>query len=355
MNARELRPDALVIGAPKAGTSALHAALARHPEVYASPIKEPKFYLCGEAPPPAYRGPGDAHSQQEWVWRRSRLRAAVRRRRPRARSGWRARRSICTTPTHGGGSPRSCPRRSSSPSSATRSTGRTRTGCICGSTGSSRSATSSRPAAARTSGSPPGWAPFWHYRRMGRYGEQLADLFSRVDRSRVLVLRYRELVADAERDPGQGLPVPRPRGGPDRHRAAGQLPPVRRTGSADRRARPGDPGGGVRGQLRRRRRSGGRPASRWSAPCTSAARSSDRSSTRSSDWRCCRPAPTTSGCSRRSSASPSRTGAPPSDADRSRKGRPSPPEAPSSRPACSIPTRARHVSSPRALRGTTLR
>ena len=22
-----------------------------------------------------------------------------------------------------------------------------------------------------------GWAPFWHYRRLGRYGEQLADLF----------------------------------------------------------------------------------------------------------------------------------------------------------------------------------
>src|SRR3954467_8876814 len=70
MNARELRPDALIIGAPKAGTSALHAALARHPGVFASPVKEPKYYLCGDAPPPAYRGPGDAHSQQEWVWRR---------------------------------------------------------------------------------------------------------------------------------------------------------------------------------------------------------------------------------------------------------------------------------------------
>lgn len=28
------------------------------------------YYLCGDAPPPAYRGPGKAHSQQEWVWRR---------------------------------------------------------------------------------------------------------------------------------------------------------------------------------------------------------------------------------------------------------------------------------------------
>ena len=70
MRTREPRPDALVIGAPKAGTSALHAALAQHPQVHASPVKEPKYYLCGDAPPPAYRGPGDAHSQQEWVWRR---------------------------------------------------------------------------------------------------------------------------------------------------------------------------------------------------------------------------------------------------------------------------------------------
>src|SRR5215210_3334074 len=71
MRTRQLRPDALIIGAPKAGTSALHAALAQHPAVFTSPVKEPKFYLCGEAPPPAYNGPGDAHSQQEWIWRRS--------------------------------------------------------------------------------------------------------------------------------------------------------------------------------------------------------------------------------------------------------------------------------------------
>ena len=70
MSARELVADALIIGAPKAGTSALHGALARHPQVYASPVKEPKYYMCWNAPPPAYRGPGDPHSQQEWVWRR---------------------------------------------------------------------------------------------------------------------------------------------------------------------------------------------------------------------------------------------------------------------------------------------
>ena len=70
MSAREPLPDALIVGAPKAGTSALHTALAQHPQIYASPIKEPKYYMCWDAPPPAYCGPGDAHSNQEWVWRR---------------------------------------------------------------------------------------------------------------------------------------------------------------------------------------------------------------------------------------------------------------------------------------------
>ena len=63
------------MGAPKAGTSALHAALAQHPQIYASPIKEPKYYMCWDAPPPAYRGPGDAHSNQEWIWRREEYQA----------------------------------------------------------------------------------------------------------------------------------------------------------------------------------------------------------------------------------------------------------------------------------------
>ena len=70
MSARESRPDALIIGAPKAGTSALHVALAQHPQIYASPVKEPKYFMCWDAPPPAYRGPGDGHSNQEWIWRR---------------------------------------------------------------------------------------------------------------------------------------------------------------------------------------------------------------------------------------------------------------------------------------------
>ena len=39
-----------------------------------------------------------------------------------------------------------------------------------------------------------GWAPFWRYRELGLYGEQLDHLYRYVDPERVLVVRYRDLV-----------------------------------------------------------------------------------------------------------------------------------------------------------------
>src|SRR3954468_7363297 len=70
-------PDFLVIGAPKAGTTALHAALVGHPQLHLSVVKEPKYFLCDDRRPgrSGQRGPGDAHSAQEWVWRRDRYEA----------------------------------------------------------------------------------------------------------------------------------------------------------------------------------------------------------------------------------------------------------------------------------------
>ena len=64
-------PDFLVIGAPKAGTTALHAALARHPALYMSPVKEPKFFLTDGPPPGKGGGPGDVTTWREHVWRRA--------------------------------------------------------------------------------------------------------------------------------------------------------------------------------------------------------------------------------------------------------------------------------------------
>jgi hypothetical protein len=110
MNARDYRPDVLIIGAPKAGTSALHAALAQHTQIYASPVKEPKYYMCWDAPPPAYTGPGDPHSNQEWIWRRDDYELLFQQA-PEGAVRLEARRSICTCPAPGAGSPRSSPRR----------------------------------------------------------------------------------------------------------------------------------------------------------------------------------------------------------------------------------------------------
>ena len=52
-------PNFLILGAPKAGTTALYAYLSQHPQVYMSPHKEPNFFAF-EGNPPHYTGPGDS-------------------------------------------------------------------------------------------------------------------------------------------------------------------------------------------------------------------------------------------------------------------------------------------------------
>ena len=44
-----------------------------------------------------------------------------------------------------------------------------------------------------------GWAPFWRYTELGRYGEQLAHLRSLFPAEQVLVLRYRDLLDEPAR------------------------------------------------------------------------------------------------------------------------------------------------------------
>lgn len=195
MTKRSLRPDFLIIGAPKAGTTALHAALKQHPQIFVSRPKESKYWLCADAPPPHYRGPGDRHSQQEWIWRREeydalwagarpdqvrgestpfylwsrdaqvriagalsdvRLIAVVRDPIDRAYSNWMhlwcdGLEPIADFPTAFAAEPERVTR---------------------------------------------GWAPFWRYRELGLYGAQLAHLSKLVEPARILVLRYRDLVDD---------------------------------------------------------------------------------------------------------------------------------------------------------------
>jgi hypothetical protein len=186
-------PDFLVIGAPKAGTTALHAALAGHPALFMSPVKEPKFFLTDGPPPQRGGGPGDVQTYREHIWRREdyealfdaappgalcgestpfylydrqaqrRIRALIPRikmiavlRDPveRAHSNWTHLWSAGLDPM--GDFPAAC-------------------------------AAEDRRVAA-------GWAPFWHYTRLGRYGEQLDHLFGLFPREQVFLLRYRDLV-----------------------------------------------------------------------------------------------------------------------------------------------------------------
>jgi sulfotransferase family protein len=195
MPGRESLPDVVIVGAPKAGTSALHSALACHPQVFASPVKEPKYYLCTDAPPPAYRGPGDAHSQQEWIWRRSDYSALF------------------------AGAPEGTVRLESTPFYLYARHARRRIAEELPDArfvvivrdpvdraysnwmhlwvdGLEPEADFARAWRAEDERVDAGWAPFWHYRRLGRYGEQLVDLIDHAGRERVLVLRYRELVSE---------------------------------------------------------------------------------------------------------------------------------------------------------------
>ncbi len=184
-------PDFLIAGVPKAGTTALHAALVRHPGLFLPSVKEPKFFLS-DGRPPATGGPGDVQTYQEHVWRQSdyealfdpappgtlrgeatpfylyddnahdriaklvpdaRLILLLRDPVDRAHSNW-------THLWNAGLEPEA------------------------------DFLTACRAEPARRAA---GWAAFWHYVRLGRYGEQLQHLFQVFPREQVLLLRYRDL------------------------------------------------------------------------------------------------------------------------------------------------------------------
>jgi hypothetical protein len=56
-------PNFLIIGAQKAGTTALHHYLGQHPQVYMSTAKEPGFFAF-EGGLPDFQGPGDAEGHR---------------------------------------------------------------------------------------------------------------------------------------------------------------------------------------------------------------------------------------------------------------------------------------------------
>ena len=184
-------PDFLIAGVPKAGTTALHAALVRHPGLFLPAVKEPKFFLS-DGRPPATGGPGDVQTYQEHVWRRpdyealfapappgtlrgeatpfylydhsahDRIQALIpdaklilllRDPVDRAHSNW----------TH------------------------------LWNAGLEPEADFLAACRAEEQRRADGWADFWHYIALGQYGRQVQHLFKVFPREQVLLLRYRDL------------------------------------------------------------------------------------------------------------------------------------------------------------------
>jgi Sulfotransferase domain len=185
-------PDFLVIGAPKAGSTALHAALAQHPALHMSPVKEPKFFLS-DGPPPARGGPGDAQTYREHVWRRPDYEALFEGAAPRALRGE-------STPLYL--HDRAAHRRMHAlvpdakliavlrdPAERAHSNWTHLWSAGLEPIGDFVRACEEEPRRIEA-----GWASFWHYTGLGRYGEQLEHLYRLFRREQVLVLRYLSMV-----------------------------------------------------------------------------------------------------------------------------------------------------------------
>lgn len=60
-------PNFFIIGAPKAGSTALYDTLSQHPQIYMSPVKEPLFFAC-EGEPPLLAGPLVTLLRRRAIW-----------------------------------------------------------------------------------------------------------------------------------------------------------------------------------------------------------------------------------------------------------------------------------------------
>jgi Sulfotransferase family len=185
-------PDFLVIGAPKAGSTALHAALARHPGLYMSTVKEPKFFLT-DGPPPARGGPGDVQTYREHVWRRADYEALFDPAPPGTLRG-EATPLYLHDPAAMGRIRELIPRAKliavlRDPVERAHSNW-----THLWSAGLEPIDDFVAACAAEPDRIAAGWASFWYYTGLGKYGEQLSHLYTLFPREQVLVVRYLSMV-----------------------------------------------------------------------------------------------------------------------------------------------------------------
>lgn len=184
-------PTFFLMGAPKAGTTALHVALARHPELFLSRVKEPKHFLT-DGPPPRRGGPGDASTFRQHVWRREDYEALFAAAPPQAQRGESTSLYLHDPAAHDR-------IRAAVPDArlilvlrdpADRAHSNW---ARLWSAGLEPEPDVVRSCSLEQQRAQAGWAPFWRYLELGCYGEQLEHLYATFPREQALLLRYREL------------------------------------------------------------------------------------------------------------------------------------------------------------------
>jgi hypothetical protein len=61
------KPDFIIIGAPKSGTTSIYHYLHQHPQIWMPALKEPSYFLFDGASPPVFGGPKDAIRLRELI------------------------------------------------------------------------------------------------------------------------------------------------------------------------------------------------------------------------------------------------------------------------------------------------
>jgi hypothetical protein len=159
-----------------------------------SAVKEPKFFLT-DGPPPAQGGPGDAKTYREHVWRRADYEALFDPAPPGALRGEStpfylysdvAQQRIKALVPHARliVVVRDPVERAHSNWTHLWSAGLDPIGDFV------------QACAAEDQRIAAGWADFWHYKRLGLYGQQVRQLYSVFSREQVLLFRYRDLIGD---------------------------------------------------------------------------------------------------------------------------------------------------------------
>ncbi|MEV6600928.1 sulfotransferase [Actinoplanes sp. NPDC051346] len=184
-------PDFLIAGVPKAGTTALHTALVRHPGLYLPAVKEPKHFLT-DGRPPATGGPGDVQTYQEHVWRCADYEALFDPAPPGALRGEATPFYLYDNRAHD---------RIQAVLPGARiilllrdPVDRAHSNWThLWNAGLEPEADFLAACRAERWRKAAGWADFWHYTGLGMYGRQVQHLFKVFPRDQVLLLRYRDL------------------------------------------------------------------------------------------------------------------------------------------------------------------